>query len=1210
MSFNELPDEARPDLGPAAQPASPSALGEAYQHGYADGHRAGWDVGLQAGLSQLQQRPTNVKQAAPKAAQAAATVSNETSTPGTSPRVAVPPIAVPPVLTPWVAATPAHTPLGSAPLGSAPPLSILPNPARFSSEPARVIPEKVQNRLASLKKHRRDQANINIALYTASMLLIAAAWLFAGFNISGAARFGSLCILTGLFYAAGLVLHAKVKRLRPAGLAFTGTGLALVPIAGFALNAFVLQAPALSWLITSAIGTIAYLFAALRLRSVVLVWLTLTFVVSSQFAGLNVLGSAIIWYLVAMIAFAAVLNAVNSVVPRRVRESRLLLPLRQLSPFLVPAVVISAFILSSALLVSGQALVLGVSAGYYLVLLLAAPQRERWTNFLGFRLTLTFAVGLAAAWLSPSPAAFITAVAVMGTLQLLMEVFARDALGAWLGPLRAYRSEPTTNPMDITFFTTFVLSQLLNALWFIAYLVAGPAPLTDVLLPVLLALVPTMIATAVFGHKYASLPAIPVGLYLLFASVLGVWRVEIILAVALAYAGYQWWRSAGVWRAGYLLAARIVASSALALVITAFPSFPNQYYLTFGIIVVLCCAQLVFEAWSIGTNKPGLFAEAVAWFWMGSALMAGCAIVLRMISFDQLLAPEPSQLLWARIAAGVLTLSILAAAFWLRRQWLTRKYRSLEALVPVAFAVLFMLQARDAVSLALLSIVFLGYTVLMLQTEPRRLHRGLYVLMARLSAVILVFALADYFTWDVHARWIALGTMLLLQQGAAMLLKPERFPAQRITIWVLLGLQVVSVPSYWFMSSTDSHRWLVFGLLSAVTGSAALAQWVKKIDGAVYLGIGGLLSMVLTITEIRSLWFDIATGSVFSGGAASLILAGFALACMGLRLRYGRAQGTLRWAWVWASSWYLLVAAVLLSSVRGWFWLIGMIVALLALVLLSASWLERVRFLVLPGTLAAIYALGGVSTNLLDQVFLGLGPAALAWRGLVLLLASIVLLYGLRWVLAALGLLDNIRRWYLLAPLAGLAGIVLGLAITQADTALAAALIVLGIGVIAWFETSARYRKTTVEVGVVVASAVLQRGIYAAHEMPRPFWFITWYLATALLLVLFRLLRKEEVAARIRMMVVAGLLSIAALSTIFSGTGLEQIASLVGFGLLLGYGLVRGDRLFVVWAAAGIFTSVLWWLRDYTFIMLTLVALMLIGIAVWQLVRKKPKTET
>ena len=89
------------------------------------------------------------------------------------------------------------------------------------------------------RRARRDRQNINITLYVASLLLVAAAALFIGTGLPPMLRFAGVCAVAVAFYAAGFVLHAKVARLKPAAVAFTGTGLALVPVTGLAMYNFV-----------------------------------------------------------------------------------------------------------------------------------------------------------------------------------------------------------------------------------------------------------------------------------------------------------------------------------------------------------------------------------------------------------------------------------------------------------------------------------------------------------------------------------------------------------------------------------------------------------------------------------------------------------------------------------------------------------------------------------------------------------------------------------------------------------------------------------------------------------------------------------------------------------------------------------------------------------------------------------------------------------
>lgn len=54
-------------------------------------------------------------------------------------------------------------------------------------------------------------------------------------------RFAGVCGVTALFYGAGFALHARVPRLKPGTVAFTGSGLALMPVTGLALYNYALH---------------------------------------------------------------------------------------------------------------------------------------------------------------------------------------------------------------------------------------------------------------------------------------------------------------------------------------------------------------------------------------------------------------------------------------------------------------------------------------------------------------------------------------------------------------------------------------------------------------------------------------------------------------------------------------------------------------------------------------------------------------------------------------------------------------------------------------------------------------------------------------------------------------------------------------------------------------------------------------------------------
>lgn len=82
----------------------------------------------------------------------------------------------------------------------------------------------------------------------------------------------------------------------------------MVPVMGLALYNFAPHHRPAAWLITSLIDTEAYVAAAVRLDSRVLVYLSLTLIASTAWSGVSVLGGALLWYFAALIGVAVLLT--------------------------------------------------------------------------------------------------------------------------------------------------------------------------------------------------------------------------------------------------------------------------------------------------------------------------------------------------------------------------------------------------------------------------------------------------------------------------------------------------------------------------------------------------------------------------------------------------------------------------------------------------------------------------------------------------------------------------------------------------------------------------------------------------------------------------------------------------------------------------------------------------------------------------------------
>lgn len=219
------------------------------------------------------------------------------------------------------------------------------------------------NAVLSEKHHLQ---NINMALYMACFLLVVAAALFMGESFSESVRFIGVWVVTLGFYFSGLLLHAKFPKLRMAATAFIGTGLALLPFTGVALNYFVLHDVTSSWLVTSIVGLVGYVFAALYLRSQTISYFVIAFMVSLFTSSVASLGVAFVWYFVVLILFGFSLTIVSKLFPRIIPKY-FIEPIANTNTFIVPITLIATLFMSYRLSTSDYWLILGVCTLHYLV---------------------------------------------------------------------------------------------------------------------------------------------------------------------------------------------------------------------------------------------------------------------------------------------------------------------------------------------------------------------------------------------------------------------------------------------------------------------------------------------------------------------------------------------------------------------------------------------------------------------------------------------------------------------------------------------------------------------------------------------------------------------------------------------------------------------------------------------------------------------------
>lgn len=560
---------------------------QSYEAGYRAGHLQGWLDAMAKMAPDQQQRPRPAPQ--------------EVEQPL---RVPVLPRPVPP-------ATERSVP---SPLPTTPPV-----PYRgYHPGPSRAPAESPEERKA--RRERRDRQNINVTLYIASLLLVAAATLFVGTGLPPFLRFAGVCIVAALFYSSGLVLHHKVPRLEPASVAFTGTGLALVPVLGLAMYNFVWHNGPVAWLVTSLIGTAAYVAAALRLESRVLVYLSLTFLVSTAWSGVAVLGAALVWYFMVLIAVAALFTGLSLARPGWL-PPLFVRPLAVLHPIVVPAVAAAATFLPLRLSLAEHAVVLGLCGTYFGAMAAVPAARFRLRHFYAARAALTVAAAIAMWDLSGHVrvgllaavvllAAQCTGLALYGhRLDLWFPAKIRDqGVGAASQEGSGRRGSgavalPVSGRWRTDALLTFAGQSGVTAVFAGAALAwndaglgtggSGPVPLW---LPVLILLVTAFVVAARLHGASEFLPFVPLAIGGMFSRLMGEWEFAGMAFLACAVWLVRTHRSAASAGPVSFFNARVAATIGVPALVAAFVNGREQGQFVWLALVAAAGAQQVLSA--------------------------------------------------------------------------------------------------------------------------------------------------------------------------------------------------------------------------------------------------------------------------------------------------------------------------------------------------------------------------------------------------------------------------------------------------------------------------------------------------------------------------------------------------------------------------------------------------------------------------------------
>ncbi|MDN5823677.1 MAG: hypothetical protein L0H47_05070 [Micrococcaceae bacterium] len=646
------------------------------------------------------------------------------------------------------------------------------------------------------EREKATLRNINITLYAASLLLVAAASLFIGLAVPPLAKFGGLVVVTTLFYAGGLLIHAFSERLRPAGIAFAGTGLALIPVSGLALSALVVHDPVMAWWITSLVGTVAFVHAAARLNSRVVAYLSLTFLVSSAWAGGAVLNRGLFWYFMFSMVLAAAGTALAYGRPRWLGNIYLR-AFAETHRFLAPATLLIAVLVGQALGAEDVSLLLIAGFIYYVAVTVFGPTTERAVNLIAARLCGTAAIVLLAHVFGAGAVGMARGLGIVLLLQSLAVHRAGERYRRFVAPqVRRLVDREVQGlllavaGLALVMNETLVVSLRIPKAMLDMGTDTGWTPV-NFLLP-LVALTAAGLSTR--GRKLPPWIALGTGVAAMLepGAVLSPWRQVAFLAVGLACmvpglrhaVGRQLlWLRRGIvavlpttlaaiaaWAAGGFLITRSAAGPGLGAWISGDPgqwadggTDPRVVMLIAGLVFVMCwMAAAALAAWKLesGFMLAGIAVVVAAEVRLGSLESGGTPWTTAVAVSTLVLAAVGSNALLATLGRG-------------RGRTARRKTAMAHAVAPVAVV------ATWGASFGIDSpwLVFtvcltgLGHAAWRLAAARGPLERLAYAVAAQLFFSLSVLELSHQLQADAHARWALFAISLAMGQSARFRLR-------------------------------------------------------------------------------------------------------------------------------------------------------------------------------------------------------------------------------------------------------------------------------------------------------------------------------------------------------------------------------------------------------------------------------------------------------
>ena len=634
-----------------------------------------------------------------------------------------------------------------------------------------------------------------------------------------------------------------------------------------------------AWLLTSLIGTVANVAAAVRLESRVLVYLSLTFVASTAFSGVSILGGALVWYFAALIGVAVLLTGLALARPGWLPPVYFR-PLMILHPFVVRAVAVAATCVPLYLAKAVYALIIAM-CGVYFAMVAAVPGPWRLRNFYAARAALTVAAAVAIwdltgrgsdALLAASILLAVQAVGVAllsGRLTSLLAGTAHPGQSAG-APKRASEGSPAGASRSaahgrwradavVTFGLQLVATVAFGAAQEMASFVQGfvsrglaerelAVPLW---IPVACSLAAGMVVAARWRGRTEWAPVAALAMAGLLSGPMGAWPLAVMLLLGAGYWAARGAFAGGTFRGRLILGARVAFTLAVPVTVAAIigQGPARAEAAAFALLIALVCQQLLtafLQRSGVRTVAP----EATL-----AAFAGAGALVLIGLPFIE---TSPAHgltafALWVQLPAALAIGAMLVPKPAADKDWSATVWEAVPlGMSLIAAAVAFQSVSQSAGNVALILVVaYLAITAVRL---PLRQHRWGYWWLARAAATVLALTAFHQLQEEAGPVVVAgeavrpamiLVTVLALQLSLPLLASVRR----RAPRWILadagavLLIQLVASAA---LAQTGSAEWQATSAAGLTAlGAAASGYFLRREEGSVWpapVAFGALLA--------------------------------------------------------------------------------------------------------------------------------------------------------------------------------------------------------------------------------------------------------------------------------------------------------------------------------------------------------------------------------